>query len=188
MNVLLPSRMTVDEFLAWSARQDSGRYELEQARVIMQQSQNIAHLRTKQRVVRAHEDAIAHTRLDLYALPDGATVRISADTCYEPDALVAPLPIPDGTSLEVPNPVIVVEVLSPGSVRRDLVTKAAGYALVRSILHYLVVDPADRVVLHYARKGDMLAPPAAPSEGTLRLDPPGLEIPVEDMLTPAPPA
>ena len=187
MNLVLPTRMTVDEFLAWSGRQDSGRYELERGRVIMQQSQNVAHLRTKQRVLQALEAAIARAGLSLYALPDGATVRIAPDSAYEPDALVAPLPLPPDTALEIPNPRIVVEVVSPGSMRRDLVTKAAGYARVASIQHYLVVDPADRVVLHYVRKGDLLAPPAAPSEGVLRLDPPGLEIPVEDMLIEAMP-
>ena len=182
MNIVLPSRMTVDEFLAWSARQESGRYELERGRVIMQQSQNAGHVQTKIRVYLALDAAIKRAGLPLYAMSDGMTVRIADDSAYEPDALVAPLPLPPADALEIPNPLIVVEVLSPGSARRDLVTKAAGYALVPSILHYLVVDPADRVVLHYTRKGDMLAPPAKPSEGTLKLDPPGLSVAVADLL------
>ena len=37
MNIVLPTRMTVDEFLAWSVRQDKGRYELFGGRVVMQQ-------------------------------------------------------------------------------------------------------------------------------------------------------
>jgi Uma2 family endonuclease len=40
MNVVLPTRMTVDEFLAWAVCQDKGRYELFDGRVIMQQPQN----------------------------------------------------------------------------------------------------------------------------------------------------
>jgi Uma2 family endonuclease len=59
-------------------------------------------------------------------------VRVAKDRAYEPDALVAPLPSQPDDALEVANPVIVVEVLSPSpaSARRDLTTKVAGYALV----------------------------------------------------------
>lgn len=178
--------MSVDEFLRWSQQQESGRYELEGGRVIVQQAQNIGHVRTKQRAYQALSAAIARAGLALYAAPDGPTVRTIGDRAYEPDALVAPLPMPLDESLEVPDPIIVVEVMSPSpaSMRRDLTTKAIGYALVSSIQHYLVIDPAERVVLHYRRKGDMLVPPEAPAEGTLRLDPPGLEIPIADLLVP----
>ncbi len=186
MNLHLPVHMTVDEFLRWSQQQESGRYELEGGRVVVQQSQNIAHLKTKARALDALESAIARTGAPHYALPDGAMVRIARDRAYEPDMLVAPLPMPPDESLEVPNPIIVVEVMSPSpaSMRRDLTTKAVGYALVPSIEHYLVIDPAERVVHHYRRKGDMLVPPEAPAEGTLRLDPPGIEVDVEDLLVP----
>lgn len=188
MNVILPTRMTVDEFLRWSLEQDRGRYELEQGRVVMMSPQNADHARTKARVYSALWAAIERAGLPLYAMPDGMTVRLPDDRAYEPDALVAPLPMVDGTSLEVPDPVVVVEVLSPTpkSQKRDLVAKVAGYALHQTIEHYLVVDPEGREVLHYRRIGEVLAPPAAPSEGTLRLDPPGLEILVEDLLIPAP--
>ncbi len=186
MNLHLPVHMTVDEFLRWSQQQESGRYELERGRVVVQQSQNIGHVQTKYQAFAALRAAVAKCQAPLYALGDGATVRIESDRAYEPDALVASRPMPPDESLEVPNPIIVVEVMSPSpaSMRRDLTTKAIGYGLVPSILHYLVIDPAERVVLHYRRKGDMLVPPEAPAEGTLRLDPPGLEVDVEDLLVP----
>ena len=43
MNVVLPSRMTVDEFLAWAVRQEKGKYELFDGRVVMQQPQSWGH-------------------------------------------------------------------------------------------------------------------------------------------------
>jgi hypothetical protein len=43
MNIVLPKRMTVDEFLAWAARQEKGRYELFKGRVVMQQPQTWRH-------------------------------------------------------------------------------------------------------------------------------------------------
>ena len=74
-------------------------------------------------------------------------MRVAADRAYEPDALVAPLPQPADDQLEIPDPVIVVEVLSPtpASIKRDLTTKVQGYTLVPSIVHYIVIDPADDV-------------------------------------------
>ena len=182
--------MTVDEFLRWSVRQERGRYELEGGRVVAMPSETIGHIKLKSRVYAAFDAAISRAGLGFYALSDGATVRVSRDRAYEPDALVAPLPSPPDDALEVTDPVIVVEVLSPtpASARRDLTTTVAGYALVASIQHYLVIDPGERLVFHYQRVGELLAAPQAPAEGVVHLDPPGLEVPVADLLGPEPEA
>lgn len=179
MNVALPNRMTVDEFLVWSVQQERGRYELQDGMVIVQQSQNFAHLRLKGRVYSLLQAAIQKAAIPFYVVPDGATVRIGPRTAYEPDALVAPLPMPDDASLEVPNPVIVVEVLSPGSVKRDLVDKVAGYFQVPSIAHYLIIDPDEKaVVWHRRAHGGGIEPPAVMKDGALKLEPPGIEVSV----------
>ena len=186
MNIHAPARMTVDEFLRWSLEQESGRYELEQGRVVMQQSQNIGHLNTKGRLYDALRAAIRNSAAAVYALPDGATVRIPGERAYEPDALIAPLPMPPETSLEVPNPIAVFEVLSPSpsSIRRDLTSKLRGYGLLSCIQHYVIVDPHERSIFHFRREGAALVATDELTEGTLRLDPPGLEVPVADMLIP----
>ena len=182
MSVIVSERMTVDEFLAWSVRQEKGRYELQDGRVIMQQSQNVAHLRAKGRIFMVLVAAIRRAGVACYATPDGATVRIGPRTGYEPDALVAPLPMPDDTALEIPNPVIVVEVLSPSSLKRGLSDKLAGYFHVPSIAHYLALDPEEHAIIWHRRApGGGLEPPLVMKAGVLRLDPPGIEIAVEDV-------
>ncbi|MEZ5890439.1 MAG: Uma2 family endonuclease [Xanthobacteraceae bacterium] len=45
------------------------------------------------------------------------------------------------SAVEVPNPVIVVEVLSPSTRDIDLSVKLADYFRVPSVAHYLIVDP-----------------------------------------------
>lgn len=109
------------------------------------------------------------------------TVRISRNEAFEPDALVAPLPKPEPLNLEIPNAVIAVEVLSPSSAKRDLTDKLAGYFQVPSILHYLVVDPGEQELIWYRRSGDALAPPQTLREGSLRLEPPGIELALTDI-------
>lgn len=115
-------------------------------------------------------------------MPDGATVRIAPKTPYEPDAPVGPLPMPEDSSLEIPNPVIVVEVLSPSSVKRDLSEKVAGYFKVPSIAHYLVADPEEmEIIWHRRRAGGGLEEPVPMKEGILHREPPGIELAVPDV-------
>lgn len=173
--------MTVDEFLRWSAVQERGRYELQDGRVIMQQSQTWSHAETKALVFNALVKAIAKVKLPYFAAPDGMTVRIDEHIAFEPDALVAPLPKPAADALEVNNPVIVVEVLSPTSVKRDAIDKLASYFRVPSIAHYLIVDPETRKILHHQRATAGLKKPIELGQSdTLRLDPPGFEVPVTE--------
>jgi Uma2 family endonuclease len=182
MNVVLPPLMTVDEFLAWSVRQEKGKYELLDGRVIMQQSQTWGHAELRVRMYNVLSAAIARAGVPFFAAPDGLTVRISSNTAFEPDALVAPLPKPERLDLEIPNPVIVVEVLSPSSAKRDLADKLAGYFRVSSVEHYLVVDPEEREIIWHKRAGQAaLEPPMSLREGTLRLDPPGIELALADV-------
>ncbi len=182
MNIAVPQRLTVDEFLAWSSRQEKGRYELQDGRVIMQQSQNVGHLKAKGRIFTLVQAAIERAGLPFYVFPDGATVRIASKTAYEPDALVAPLPMPDDSSLEISNPVIVVEVLSPSSIKRDLTDKLAGYFQVPSIVHYLVLDPEEKVIIWHRRaSSSAIEPPVKLATGNLRLDPPGIAIDVANV-------
>ncbi len=188
MNAILPSLMTVDEFLRWSQAQDRGRYELERGRIVAMQAENTRHAKTKVLIYNAVARAIEAASVAFYALPDGPMVPIAGKRSYEPDAMIAPLPEVDGDALVVPNPVAVFEVLSPTpkSVRRDLTEKVVGYALVPSIEHYIVIDPEECAVLHYTRRGDFLVPPAAPVDDVLKLDSIGIEVPIDDMLGPKP--
>jgi Uma2 family endonuclease len=183
MNVVLPTRMTVDEFLAWAVRQDKGRYELFDGRVVMRQPERWGHLNRKGRTYVALLAAIERSKVPFFAATDGATVRVGQTTAFEPDALVAPLPYPADDSLEIPNPVIVVEVLSPSTAKRDRADKLAGYFRVPSIQHYLVLDPEEHEVIWYRRAtaSGALEPPLALREGVISLDPPGIELAVADI-------
>ena len=173
--------MTVDEFLPWAEAQGRGRYELHDGQVILTSPERAGHWKAKAGVFIALREAINSAALNCHAVPDGATVRISTRTAFEPDALVyCGDEVPDD-SLEVPNPVIVVEVLSPGKQMTDMRDKLRGYFTVSSVNHYLIVDPEKRLVIHHARgTGDALQTRLL-TEGDLPLDPPGLRLQVRAM-------
>lgn len=173
MNQLAPQRLTVDEFVAWSQAQESGRYELEDGRIIETAPERVGHIKVKLLVAMALTEAATNAATPAFVLT-GATVRIGPKTAYEPDALVYVGPELSDHTIEITNPVIVVEVLSPSSGPRDTVRKLKNYFTVESIVHYLIVDPTERLVLHHRRSSGPSVITQVISEGKLSLDSPGL--------------
>lgn len=187
MNIALPRSLNVDQYLAWAGRQEQGKYELIDGVVIMQQSQQWGHARAKAAVYVALLEAVGKSGVAYYVAIDGPTVRVGDGTAFVPDALVAPLPEPALDSLEISNPVIVVEVLSPSTARVDATTKLRGYFGVASVQHYLILDPEDCTVTHHKRGTGGVVETRVLSEGAIALDPPGIEIHIGDLFPPASP-
>lgn len=125
--------MTVDEFITWVAARD-GRWELQAGAPVAMSLERAAHWETKFPVALALTNAIVRAGAPCRAAPDGATVRISVRTAFEPDALVYCGPRLPPDAIEVPNPIIVVEVLSPGTEGRDHGVKLQGISLP-SLMH-----------------------------------------------------
>ena len=169
--------MTVDEFLVWSEDQP-GRYELIDGLPVRMQAERVRHLVIKLSVARALGDAVKSAKLACRALPDGATIRIDKEISYQPDAVVTCSGSIDFDSIEVTDPMIVVEVLSPSNSTVDRAGKLAGYAKVSSIRHYLIVDPVRRSVIHHKFGDTDVIETRILHSGELQLDPPGLAVPV----------
>ena len=109
------------------------------------------------------------------------TVRVDEDTAYEPDALVYCGQKLPPSAIEVPEPVILVEVLSPSTRRIDVSRKLADYFRLPGVMHYLIIDLSRPVVIHHARgTGDTILTRVI-VKGTITLDPPGLELAVADI-------
>ena len=104
--------------------------------------------------------------------PDGMTVRITARSAFEPDALVV-CPSPRLDAIEIPNPVIVVEVLSPSTAADDHGPKLDGYFSLPSVEHYLILDPDRRVMIHHKRGLAGAIETRVLRDGLVVLDPPG---------------
>ena len=174
--------MTIPEFLNWAQKQPRGRYELVRGEVIAMAPERARHALTKHRIARVLEDAVRNTGLDCTVFPDGMTVVIDEHTAYEPDALVQCGRAIDMDSIVVEDPLIVVEVLSPTNALIDMTEKLVDYFGVESIIHYLIVDTKRRTVTHHQRgAGEKDIATRILRDGTLSLDPPGLEVNVVDL-------
>ena len=144
------NEMDVDAFLLWAEGRD-GRWELRDGQPVMMAPERAIHALTKYAAQKALEAGILRAGLPCRMFPDGMTVRIAARTAFEPDALVVCPPPTDLNTMEIPNPVIVVEVLSPSTAADDHGVKLDGYFSLRSVEHYLILDADRRVMIHHKR-------------------------------------
>jgi Uma2 family endonuclease len=179
VSALPKHKMTVDEYLDW-AQDQPGRFELYAGVVYAMTPERAGHAEVKYAVQTTLLTAIRRAGLPCHMLPDGMTVRVDRDTAHEPDALVyCGEKLPQAT-IEVPNPMIVVEVLSPSTRHIDASAKLAGYFRIRDVAHYLIVDPDSRLVIHHARGGADTVTTRIVHGGSIALDPPGIEVAIAD--------
>jgi Uma2 family endonuclease len=173
-------KMTVDEFLAWAEAQP-GRWELYNGVPYAMAPERTGHSEVKFRVQTALVQGIRKAGLPCHMLPDGATVRVSQYTAHEPDALVYCGEKLPSDAIEVPNPVIVVEVASPSTRKIDASLKLNGYFRLPSVQHYLIIDPDGPPVIHHRRQPDGTILTSIVQDGTLTLAPPGIEVGVGEI-------
>ena len=180
MSTLAQRKMTADEFLVWAEEQE-GRWELYNGVPYAMAPERTRHIEVKFAVQTALLQAIRKAGLQCHMLADGASVRISQYVVHEPDALVYCGPKLPGDAIEVPNPVVVVEVASPSTRKIDASLKLKGYFSLPSVHHFLIVDPEGPPVIHHRRQADGTILTSLVQEGMLTLSPPGIELSVADM-------
>ena len=172
-------RMTADEFLDWAmAQPDGSRYELIAGEVVAMVPERARHARAKVAVFDALRAAVAAAGLPCETFIDGMAIRVDEATVYEPDVLLRCGPPVAGDCIEIGDPVIVVEVLSPWSRQKDTGGKLDDYFRLPSVRHYLIVKTTNRTVIHHRRDegGDLQT--KILREGTVELRPPGLAVEV----------
>ena len=106
-----------------------------------------------------------------------------ADADYrEPDAAVQCGAAFNPNAMILEAPLIVAEVTSPSSEGGDTEDKLVEYFSVPSIQHYLIVSPTRKVVVHHARGQGSKHSTLIASSGEIDLTPPGMTVPVAELL------
>jgi Uma2 family endonuclease len=168
------------EYRRWAEAQPRGRYERVAGEVVAMAPERVAHVRVKAQVWLALDRAIRAAGLPCEALADGITVEVGDDTDYEPDAVVNCGERIADDEVAAPNPVIVVEALSPSTQSVDTGAKLADYFKVPSVRHCLIVRADRRAATHHRRRDDGDIETRLLAEGRIALHPPGIEIAIED--------
>ncbi len=184
MNVALPqTRLTVPEFFAWwDAQATDERFELIDGLIVAMGRDRVRHNRAKYRAARTLSYAIESAGLDCEAFLDGLGVSPDNYNFRLPDAIVHCGPVDENAAI-LPNPVIVVEIVSPRSEERDVHEKLADYFSIESLLHYPIVYPERSFVGHHRRTSSaMPVETRFVREGEIAFDPPGLLVSLKDLL------
>ena len=173
-------RMTRQQFREWlESKPDDGRYELVAGEPVAMSPERVAHNTVKFEAASQFRAQVRERGLHCQVFIDGITVEVGTDTDYGPDVIVNCGQRPAADATAAPNPLIVVEVLSPSTRAVDTGRKLMDYFRLPSIRHYLVVRADKPVVTHHLRQDDGTILTRILQGGRLDLDPPGLTLDIE---------
>jgi Uma2 family endonuclease len=179
--VLGRPKLTADQFLEWSKGR-TDRFELENGEIIEMAAETAKHALMKHAATKALEAGIAEAGLVCAVFPDGMSIVVDDSHVRLPDAAVQCATF-DPDSILLDAPIVLVEVVSPSSVNRDEKHKLVEYFSIPSVVHYLLLSPEQRVVVHFKRTGEPdRIETRILSEGSIDLTPPGFSVSVADLL------
>jgi Uma2 family endonuclease len=169
--------MTADEFIAWAmTRREGEHYELVAGEVVAMAPERSAHGLVKVHIARLLGNTIEAAGLPCDVYTDSTSVWIDEGTVYEPDVLVRCGKRLDPDAIQVTDPIIVIEVRSPSTGGRDAGAKLDDYFRLSSVVHYLIVKPENRTIIHHRRETEGMISTRIIRAGSVRLDPPGIEL------------
>ena len=145
-------RMTLAEFLRWEDGTDT-RYELLGGCPVAMAPPAIAHgilaLRLGARI-----DAALRSRSPCFGQSEAGIARPDRnDTCYIADLAVTCTPPERGQQL-LQDPLLIVEILSPGTALYDRQTKVSDYRRIPSVQEILLIDSTSIFAEVLRREGD----------------------------------
>jgi Uma2 family endonuclease len=149
MSSVLRRPMTIEDFLAWEERQEL-RYEFDGWEPVAMTGGTLAH-----EVLGGTLRALLREQLrGKPCQAVGPTLKIEAmGRIRYPDAFVFCTPVPPGETV-VREPVVVFEVLSPGTSRTDRIEKLREYQATPSIQRYVIFEQDSIAAMVFTRHGE----------------------------------
>jgi Uma2 family endonuclease len=124
---------------------DGNKYELIRGQLFVTPAPKVSHETILARLTRILEPYVVANGLG-YVYHPRAVIRVADDTEVEPDLMVRQPPEDETVDwTEVPAPILVIEVVSDSTRRRDRVQKLGLYTDIR-IPEYWIVDGDDRTI------------------------------------------
>jgi Uma2 family endonuclease len=166
--------MTVAEFLAWDDGTDT-RHELVQGRIVAMAPVSPTHSIIVSKLVGALERGL---KTPCYVGVEAGIMRPDRDdTFYEADVVVSCTALAPGMST-IPEPVVVVEVLSPATLDHDLGRKTQDYRRIDSVREIVLIASEQRHVMVWRRRGTKWEVEDLIGDAALELEAVGVTIPL----------
>ena len=176
-------RVSAEEYLRLERTRMDGRAELLDGEIVMMAGATRRHNRLTRNILTALDRRFGDGPCE--ALAQDMRVEAAEATTYTyPDVVVAceESEFTGDDEDILTRPLAVFEVLSPSTRSRDRGEKFAYYRTILSLRHYVLVSPDEREVDHYARQGaETWLLTALRGDATLRLDPPGVDLPLDEI-------
>jgi Uma2 family endonuclease len=170
MSMAQPRAMTVEAFLQWERRQEL-RYEYDGFRPVAMNGGTLNHALIADNAV----DAIRRVLRPPCRVFRGDVKVLVAGKVRYPDLVVTCSPL-DGQSDIVPNPVLVMAVLSSSTAATDRITKNAEYAATASIQRYVMLEQVRIGATVFARDGAGWVGTVLLDDGVLAMPEIGVEL------------
>jgi Uma2 family endonuclease len=141
--------MTVAEFLTRNGDPDT-RYELVRGRIVAMAPVAAAHSVIVTNLAHALRSNLSSP---CFAGTEAGVVHPDRDdTCYEADLVVSCTPLEPKLAI-IPDPLVIVEVLSPTTIEHDRGRKAPDYRRIPSVQEIVLVSSEQRHVELWRRRG-----------------------------------
>ncbi len=178
MSVVLRKSLTREQFFGW-AQSQKRRYEFDGLQPVAMTGGSLGHNQITLAIHRALDRRLAGG--PCRPLGPDAGVATIGDVVRYPDAVVTCSPFGRSDQL-VPAPVILFEVVSPGSLRLDRVVKLREYQAIASVRAYVIVesDAAAVTVLARDQEGDRFGATGLTEADRLDLPAIGVSMPVAE--------
>lgn len=152
MSELAVRRMSLADFLRWEDGTDT-RYELLYGVPVAMAPPAVAHGRLAARLI-ARVDAALASRSPCFVQSEAGIVRPDRDdTFYVADLAVSCTPTKSAEQ-RLPDPLLIVEVLSPTTILDDRQDKIPAYRMIPSVQEILALDSTRMVAEVMRRDGD----------------------------------
>jgi Uma2 family endonuclease len=146
-------RMTVEEFLDWDGGGDR-RHELRRGVPVMMAPGLAVHARLSGTLAAAIGPRLRGRPPCAVYVEAGLRSALRADTVFVPDLVVSCARVTGADQL-VPDPILVVEILSPSTAKDDRGEKLPDYRAMPSVREILLIEPeAPQAELHCRLDGD----------------------------------
>ena len=176
MTLALRQPMTVAEFLAWEERQEL-RHEFDGLRPEAMTGGTVAHDRISINLAASLVSRLRGTPCQ----PHGSNLKIEvAGSIRYPDACVTCGPIARGSRIAT-DPVVIFEVLSQGTARKDRTVKSREYAATRSVQRYVMLEQAETAGTMFERIGGDWIGHILTAASVIRMPEIGIELPLAEL-------
>jgi Uma2 family endonuclease len=175
MSIARAHTMTLAEFLEWDERQE-GKYEFDGFEPVAMVGVTRAHSVIQRNILFALTGRLRGKRCEVH----GSEMKIEvAGRIRYPDAFVVCTPGAVSDKV-ITDPVVIFEILSDGSERRDRVTKNDEYRLTPSVQRYVMLEQDEPAATVFAREGERWIGTLIKADAILTMPEIGIEVPLAE--------